>query len=221
MDLKKYSHVDLNRADRKGFPEIVYGFHKTDSQILQIVQELASTEQPVLVTKFSREKWEKIKEKLPDGQYFEASQIWYSKEMPLMEHGKALVLSAGTSDYPIVEEVALVARWMGCRTQVLQDIGVAGLGRLLGKLEEIREASVIIVVAGMEGALPSVVSGLVAVPVIAVPTSVGYGANLEGLTTLLSMMTSCSSGISVVNIDNGFGAAYQAALIIKLMNESA
>lgn len=218
MNLHDFSNVDVNRLAIKGFPEIVYGLHKSPHQILEIVEKLDAAGQPVLVTKISYEKWEIIKEKLPKGNYFESSQIWYSHLMPSMKKGKVLVISAGTSDYPVVEEAATVSKWMGCQTEVLQDIGVAGLGRLLGKLDKLREASVIIVVAGMEGALPSVVSGLVSVPVIAVPTSVGYGANLDGLTTLLAMMTSCSSGISVVNIDNGFGAAYQASLIIKLMN---
>lgn len=218
MELHQISTIDVDRVQVKGFPEIVYGLHKTSQHILNIVEELVATQQPVLVTKLSKEKWEAIKDRLPKGHYFEESQIWYSSTMPKMKKGTVLVLSAGTSDYPVVEEAALVAQWMGCETEVIQDVGVAGLGRLLSRVDTLRKASVIIVVAGMEGALPSVVSGLVSSPVIAVPTSVGYGANLEGLTTLLAMMTSCSSGISVVNIDNGFGAAYQAALILKLMN---
>ncbi|MCK4029099.1 nickel pincer cofactor biosynthesis protein LarB [Streptococcus iners] len=219
MDLGKMSHVDLDRINIKGFPEIIYGLHKTPLQILEVALKLDAANQPVMITKLSFDKWKELEDKPPNGSYFESSQIWYNRPFPTMKNGKILVLSAGTSDSQVVEEAAVVSQWMGCQTDVLQDVGVAGLGRLLGQLETIREASVIIVVAGMEGALPSVVSGLVSVPVIAVPTSVGYGANLDGLTTLLAMTTSCSSGISVVNIDNGFGAAYQASLIIKLMNQ--
>ncbi|HEM4128482.1 TPA: nickel pincer cofactor biosynthesis protein LarB [Streptococcus suis] len=219
MDLGKMSHVDLDRINIKGFPEIIYGLHKTPLQILEVALKLDAANQPVMITKLSFDKWKELEDKLPNGLYFESSQIWYSRPFPTMKNGKVLVLSAGTSDSQVVEEAAVVSQWMGCQIDILQDVGVAGLGRLLGQLETIREASVIIVVAGMEGALPSVVSGLVSVPVIAVPTSVGYGANLDGLTTLLAMTTSCSSGISVVNIDNGFGAAYQASLIIKLMNQ--
>ncbi|MGV3079421.1 nickel pincer cofactor biosynthesis protein LarB [Streptococcus sp. 32226D021BW] len=220
MDIMKMNHVDLERINIKGFPEIIYGLHKTPQQILDVALKLDAANQPVMITKLSFDKWKELEDKLPNGFYFESSQIWYSRPFPTMKNGKVLVLSAGTSDYKVVEEAAVVCQWMGCQTDTIQDVGVAGLGRLLGKLENLREASVIIVVAGMEGALPSVVSGLVSVPVIAVPTSVGYGANLDGLTTLLAMTTSCSSGISVVNIDNGFGAAYQASLILKLMNQA-
>lgn len=130
-----------------------------------------------------------------------------------------MVLSAGTSDLPVAEEALLTAQWMGCEVEAINDVGVAGIDRLLSYREYLQTASVLVVVAGMEGALPSVVTGLVKRPVIAVPTSVGYGAHLEGLTPLLGMLTACASGMSVVNIDNGFGAAYQAALILKVANE--
>ena len=217
--LQAFSNVDLDRGQLKGYPEIIYGAHKTAEQILAISREIASAGQPLLVTRLSQEKYEQIADNLPNGHYHAGGEIFYTTNHPLMAKGSLVILSAGTSDFKVVEEAAITAQWLGCQTKVIQDVGVAGIHRLLSRVEEIRQASVVIVVAGMEGALPSVVSGLVEVPLIAVPTSVGYGANLEGLTTLLAMITSCSSGISVVNIDNGFGAAYQAALIIKLLNK--
>lgn len=214
-----FSKVDLNREKLKGFPEIVYGLHKQPNQILQITKTLYEHHGKVLVTRFSKEKWLAIKDQLPKGEYDEVGQTYIIGNNQAFEKGKVLILSAGTSDDFVVYEAANTLTWMGCAIEIIQDVGVAGIGRLLSYIDQLRQASVIIVVAGMEGALPSVVSGLVDLPVIAVPTSVGYGANLEGITTVLAMLTSCSSGVSVVNIDNGFGAAYQAALIIKLLNK--
>ncbi|MDO4432176.1 MAG: nickel pincer cofactor biosynthesis protein LarB [Aerococcaceae bacterium] len=214
-----FSKVDLDRQTIKGFPEIVYGLHKSAEQILKISQTLYEHNGNVLITRFSKEKWEQIKTALPAGDYDPIGQTFVAGSNPFFKKGKVLVLSAGTSDDFVVYEAVNTLKWMGCHVEMIQDVGVAGLGRLLSYIDRLREASVLIVVAGMEGALPSVVSGLVDVPVIAVPTSVGYGTNLEGLTTVLAMLTSCSSGISVVNIDNGFGAAYQAALTIKLINK--
>ncbi|MDQ0222584.1 nickel pincer cofactor biosynthesis protein LarB [Streptococcus moroccensis] len=217
--IKEFSQVDLKRRELKGYPEIIYGAHKTASQILAISKQIDIVGQPVLITRLSKEKYLNIKNELPKGTYYEGGEIFYTRKQDQMGKGNVLILSAGTSDYKVVEEAAVTSEWLGCKTEIIQDVGVAGIHRLLSKIDKIRQASVIIVVAGMEGALPSVVSGLVEVPLIAVPTSVGYGANLEGITTLLAMTTSCSSGVSIVNIDNGFGAAYQAALIIKLINK--
>lgn len=213
-----FGKVDLNRESVKGFPEIIYGEYKAAGQILEIARSLINKHDRVLITKLSKQKWEMLKDRLPKGKYVEEAQIYAYGKCPAMNRGSAVILSAGTADYFVTQEAQVTAEWMGIHSSCIQDIGVAGLGRLLSYVDEIRQASVVVVVAGMEGALPSVVSGLVETPVIAVPTSVGYGANLQGITTMLAMLTSCSSGISVVNIDNGFGAAYQAALIIKLLN---
>lgn len=215
-----FGKVDLNRQNIKGFPEIIYGEYKTPHQILKIAKSLIAHQQNVLISRLNREKWEILKTALPEGgTYDEEGEIYTLGQCPHQEKGSVVILSGGTADYFVTAEAKQTAEWMGLNTTTIQDVGVAGLGRLLSKLEVIRKASVVVVIAGMEGALPSVVSGLVDTPVIAVPTSVGYGANLQGITTLLAMLTSCSSGISVVNVNNGFGAAYQAALIIKLMNK--
>ena len=213
-----FSKVDTNREKMKGFPEIVYGEYKTPKHILKIAQTLIAEHNRVLITKISKEKWLMIKDDLPLGVFDEDAQVYCYGQCTFMDYGKSIILSAGTADYPVTQEAYLTSKWMGANVSCIQDIGVAGLTRLLSYVDEIREASVVIVIAGMEGALPSVISGLVDTPVIAVPTSVGYGANMGGLTTMMAMLTSCSSGISVVNIDNGFGAAYQASLILKLLN---
>lgn len=214
-----FGKVDFNREKMKGFPEIIYGEYKSTEQIIAISEELMDAHGRVLITKLSNDKWLNIKTRLPKGNYDEDAQLFYYGKCRPIKKGSALILSAGTADYSITQEAFLTAKWMGISITDIQDIGVAGLERLLSYIDEIRRADVLIVIAGMEGALPSVVSGLVERPVIAVPTSIGYGANLQGVTTMLAMLTSCSSGISVVNIDNGFGAAYQAALIIRLMNK--
>lgn len=213
-----FSKVDILREKVKGFPEIVYGLHKTPQQILEISKAIMQANQKLLITRLDKEKWQTICKQLPEGVYDEIGQTYTVSQCQPMNKGRIVIVSAGTSDDKVVFEAYQTLKWMGCRVEIIQDVGVAGLSRLLSYLEELRQANVIIVVAGMEGALPSVVSGLVESPVIAVPTSVGYGSNLDGLTTLLAMATSCSSGISVVNIDNGFGAAYQAALFIKQLN---
>lgn len=214
-----FSKVDTHREKLKGFPEIIYGEYKTAEHILAIAHKLIEAHQRVLITKLVKEKWEIIKDKLPSGIYDESAEVYSYGRCEKMSNGKVMILSAGTADYFVTQEAILTAQWMGANVSNLQDIGVAGLGRLLSYIDEIRSADVLIVIAGMEGALPSVISGLVETPIIAVPTSVGYGANLAGMTTMLAMLTSCSSGISVVNIDNGFGAAYQAALVMRLLNK--
>lgn len=213
----EFSKVDISREKIKGFPEIIYGEYKTSEQITAIMKELVKHGQNILVTRVKEEKAMFIQTIFPECVYHALAQtvtLTLEKNRKLMS-GTVTILSAGTADLSVVEEARVTAEWMGCQVNVIQDVGVAGLSRLLSYVEEIREADIIISVAGMEGALPSVVSGLVDIPVIAVPTSIGYGANLEGVTTLLAMLSSCSSGISVVNVDNGFGAAYQAALFIR------
>ncbi|MCF6411342.1 nickel pincer cofactor biosynthesis protein LarB [Pseudalkalibacillus salsuginis] len=214
-----FSKVDIDREKRTGFPEVIYGEGKTGGQISQIMGRLIAHHGKVMVTRLSEEKAEELLPQFPSAEYDEVSRILRHGVSSQFYRGEVMVLCAGTSDLSVAEEAAVTAEWMGCKVKRLYDVGVAGIDRLLAYREEITKASVLIVVAGMEGALPSVVGGLVRRPVIAVPTSVGYGAHLEGLTPLLGMLTSCASGMSVVNIDNGFGAAYQAALILQLATE--
>ena len=214
-----FSKVDIDRSQLKGFPEIVYGKHKLAEHILAISQSLLDANNKLLITTLDTEKYQVLKREIPHLNYDPLNQIAYVNQCQPMSLGRVLIMSAGTADYRVAQEAVQTAKWLGCQVDELNDVGVASLGRLLEHVTMIRTASVVIVIAGMEGALPSVVAGLVDTPVIAVPTSVGYGTNLEGLTTVLAMLTSCSSGISVVNIDNGFGAAYQAATIIKLLNK--
>jgi pyridinium-3,5-biscarboxylic acid mononucleotide synthase len=214
-----FSKVDIDREKRTGYPEVIYGEGKTADQIRLIMGKLIDHHGKVMVTRLSEEKAAVLMKEFPAAQYDGVSRILIYGEASRQYHGEVMVMCAGTSDLPVAEEAAITAEWMGCKVKRLYDVGVAGIDRLLAYREEITKASVLIVVAGMEGALPSVVGGLVRRPVIAVPTSVGYGAHLQGLTPLLGMLTSCASGMSVVNIDNGFGAAYQAALILQLVSE--
>ncbi|QQK78906.1 nickel pincer cofactor biosynthesis protein LarB [Salicibibacter cibi] len=211
-----FSKVDYDREERTGFPEIVYGLSKTSEQLKKIVEKLVSNHNKTLVTRISKEKATDVMASVPGGDYCARSQTLVYGENEPLDEGYVLIACAGTSDLPVADEAARTCKWMGCRVKTLYDVGVAGIDRLLAHRELIQGASVVIVIAGMEGALASVVGGLVKRPVIAVPTSVGYGTNLEGLTPLLAMLNSCSSGMSVVNIDNGFGGAYQATLIMKL-----
>ncbi|WP_037986041.1 nickel pincer cofactor biosynthesis protein LarB [Thalassobacillus devorans] len=214
-----FCKVDTDREQRTGYPEVIYGEGKSADHISQIMSRLIDHHEKVMVTRLSKEKALSLQETFPQAKYDETSRILLYGEPTRRYPGEILVLCAGTSDLFVAEEAALTAEWMGCKVKRVYDVGVAGIDRLLAHREEITQASVLIVVAGMEGALPSVVGGMVKRPVIAVPTSVGYGAHMEGLTPLLSMLTSCASGMSVVNIDNGFGAAYQAALILQLASE--
>jgi NCAIR mutase (PurE)-related protein len=212
-----FARVDHHRAIRHGFPEVVLGLGKTPAHIAAIAERIASQGASVLVTRAGTEAFEAVKEVLPDATYHpEARLILLRQSDSLPGNGRILVTAAGTSDLPVAEEAACTAEIMGNDVDRLYDVGVAGLHRLLGARDRLAGARVIIAVAGMEGALPSVVAGLVAVPVLAVPTSVGYGANLGGLTPLHAMLTSCASGVAVVNIDNGFGAATVASLINHL-----
>ncbi|MBT8350071.1 MAG: nickel pincer cofactor biosynthesis protein LarB [Deltaproteobacteria bacterium] len=210
-----FAHIDHNRSLRKGFPEVVFGEGKTAEQVIRIVEKIIEEEDLVLVTRVSQDKAEKIKSHLSDIEYHQDAKmvIFKKNEISLQGKGKILVLSAGTSDIPVAKEAYLTARNMGNQVESIFDVGVAGIHRLFNYQKEISEAQVLIVVAGMEGALPSVVAGMVSRPVIAVPTSVGYGVSLGGLTALFAMLNSCSSNVAVVNIDNGFGAGYFASVI--------
>ncbi len=215
-----FAQVDTHRALRKGFPEVIFGSGKTPAQVVQIVEKIYACEQRLLVTRITAEHARALRKKFRRAIHHEAARCVTIEKRPLPRRpGFIAVLCAGTSDLSVAEEAAVTAEIMGNRVERLFDVGVAGLHRLLGRLETIQRANVIVAVAGMEGALPSVVSGLVNKPVIAVPTSVGYGANLGGVTALLSMLNSCSSGVTVVNIDNGFGAGYAAAQINALASE--
>jgi NCAIR mutase (PurE)-related protein len=209
-----FAKLDHHRALRRGFPEVVFGPGKTPQQIAAIAERLASISEQMLVTKVEPEHFDAVRECVPDAQYHPVARaITVDRGKKVSPHPGIMVICGGTSDIPIAEEAALTAEFMGNAAERCFDVGVAGVHRLLDHLPRLRQAKVVVAVAGMEGALPSVVSGLVAVPVIAVPTSIGYGANFGGLAPLLAMLNSCSAGVSVVNIDNGFGAGYLAALI--------
>jgi NCAIR mutase (PurE)-related protein len=211
-----FAKVDHHRALRRGFPEVVYGGGKTAEQVAAIVERMAARGQNVLVTRTGADVHRTLAARRPQARFHEAARcITLSLREPAPLPGRAAVVCAGTSDVPVAEEAALTLEFHGGAVERVFDVGVAGLHRLLDRAADIRLANVVVVVAGMEGALPSVVGGLVEVPVIAVPTSVGYGASFQGLAALLAMLNSCASGVGVVNIDNGFGAGYLAALILR------
>jgi len=209
-----FAKNDLHRGLRQGIPEVIYGAGKTAEQITQITEHMLNQGQPrVLITRLSAEKASLIQEKLPIC-YHETGQIALAGDMPEPDgDGTIVIATGGTSDQPVAEEAAFTAAALGNQVERLYDVGVSGLHRLLAHLDTLMSAHVIIAIAGMEGALASVIGGLADCPVIAVPTSVGYGASFGGVSALLSMLNSCASGVSVVNIDNGFGAAYQASMI--------
>ena len=212
-----FARVDLHRSVRQGFPEVVLGLGKTPGQIAAIAAEIVAHGWTLLVTRASAAAFEAVREKVPAATYSaDAAIISYSQQDVTRGKGTIVVAAAGTSDLSVAEEAACTAELMGNDVARLYDVGVAGLHRILGERARLVAARVVIVVAGMEGALPSVISGLVSVPVIAVPTSVGYGASFGGIAALLGMLNSCASGVSVVNIDNGFGAANVASLINHL-----
>ncbi|WP_195947078.1 nickel pincer cofactor biosynthesis protein LarB [Paraclostridium bifermentans] len=213
-----YANIDHHRQIRNGYPEVIYCEGKSDEHILGIIKKMSEKGSNILGTRCRKETYEKIKSLYPHCEYEDLSRILKIKNKPIenIGKGKIVVVSGGTSDIPVADEAYHTAIFLGNDVERVYDVGVAGIHRLLNKMNIIRDARVLIVVAGMEGALPSVVGGLVDVPVIAVPTSVGYGANFNGLSALLTMLNSCASGISVVNIDNGFGAGYLAATINKL-----
>ena len=212
-----FAQVDTHRALRKGFPEVIFGSGKTPVQVVKIAAQLVLREQRVLVTRITGEHARALKRKFKHAVHHEAARCVTIEKKPATKRpGSIVVLSAGTSDLPVAEEAAVTAEIMGNRVERIYDVGVAGLHRLLARLEQIQKANVLVVVAGMEGALPSVVAGLVSKPVIAVPTSIGYGASFGGIAALLGMLNSCGSGVTVVNIDNGFGAGYAASQINAL-----
>ena len=216
-----FARIDTHRALRKGFPEVIYGAGKTPDQIIKIAAQLHSREKRFLITRVSPEQARAVLKKIKNAIYHQAASCITVEKIPLPKNpGTIAVLCAGTSDLPVAEEAAVTADIMGNHVEKICDVGVAGLHRLLGHLEKIQSANVLIVVAGMEGALPSVVAGLVSKPVIAVPTSVGYGTSFGGITALLGMLNSCGSGVTVVNIDNGFGAGYAASQINALCSGS-
>lgn len=216
-----HSRVDHHRSLRNGYPEVIFGEGKFPAQVVEIAQTLARNRQTVVVTRATPGQVDAVQDVMPGAiHHVEARMIVLAQSPPPARTGCISVISAGTADMPIAEEAAVTAETMGSNVQRIYDAGVAGIHRLLAELDSLHKSNVIIAVAGMEGALPSVVAGLVGTPVIAVPTSVGYGVNLGGLTALFAMLTSCSDGLSVVNIDNGFGAACQAHLINRLASKT-
>ena len=212
-----FARVDHHRSIRQGFPEVILGLGKTPDQIAAIAKEIVSRGSTLLVTRATSAAFAAVRAAVPAATYYETASIITLRQQDV-EPGKGsiVIAAAGTADLPVAEEAAITAELMGNTVERIYDVGVAGLHRLLGERARLAAARVIIVVAGMEGALPSVVGGLVSVPVIAVPTSVGYGASFGGLAALLGMLNSCASGVSVVNIDNGFGAGNIASLINHL-----
>lgn len=217
-----FAQVDTHRALRKGFPEVIFGAGKTTEQVLKIATKIYEHEQRLLITRIKPEHARVLRKRFKRAVHHEISRCVTIEKKPLRKRpGTIAVLCAGTSDLPVAEEAAVTADIMGNRVERIYDVGVAGLHRLMSRLESIQKANVLVVVAGMEGALPSVVAGLVSRPVIAVPTSVGYGANFGGITALFGMLTGCGSGVTVVNIDNGFGAGYAASQINALANDAS
>lgn len=212
-----FAKIDNHREIRVGYPEVIYCSGKTDIQLLKIVEYMMEKNENILGTRATKEQYNKVKEKFINAKYYEEARIISIRNKEIKETSSYVaVVTAGTSDIGVAEEAAITLEEFGNRVERVYDAGVAGLHRLLNSLPIIRGAKVVIVIAGMEGALASVVGGLVDKPVIAVPTSIGYGANFGGLSALLSMLNSCSSGVSVVNIDNGFGAGYLGSIINKL-----
>ncbi|HEX5752776.1 MAG TPA: nickel pincer cofactor biosynthesis protein LarB [Archangium sp.] len=209
-----YATVDTHRSLRFGFPEVVLGEPKTAEQVLGIVGKLVERKQPVLVTRLQPDKAEALVAAFPKGEYHPLARIFHLKQGK-QKAGRVAVMTAGTGDLPVAEEAAITAEAMGATVKRVYDVGVAGLHRLLKRREEIQDAHAVVVVAGMEGALASVVGGLVGIPVVAVPTSVGYGANFGGISALLTMVNSCASNVATMNIDNGFGGGFYAALISR------
>ncbi len=213
-----FARIDHHRVLRKGFPEVIWGEGKSSRQIVSIMRQLKNKGHPILVTRLDDHKARGIQNVFRKSQYYPESRVLtlLHRRVEVTGKGTILVITAGTTDIPVAEEAVLTARLMGNHVETLYDVGVAGIHRLLSERMRLEEASVIIVAAGMEGALPSVVGGLIDRPVIAVPTSIGYGTSFGGVTALLAMLNSCASGVAVVNIDNGFGAGYMASLINRV-----
>lgn len=217
-----FAHLDQHRALRCGFPEVVFGQGKTPGQVVQIVNRLSERNDRVMVTRVTPEMYAEVGPQIPEMVYHAGARILVlDRVKDRVRKPGVFVLSAGTADIPVAEEAVLTADLMGSGVERIYDVGVAGIHRLLNQVERLQQARVVVVVAGMDGALPSVVGGLVSVPVIAVPTSVGYGASFNGLAALLTMLNSCATGVAVVNIDNGFGAGVMASRINQLENGHA
>lgn len=212
-----FANIDHHRNLRTGYPEAVFCQGKKPEQIAAIMKELAQVNKNIIGTRATEKDFEAVQKALPKARFFsDAKMIVIMEDTVPRSKGSIAVVTAGTADIPVAEEAAITAQCLGNKVERIYDVGVAGIHRLFAKLEPIRRANVVIVVAGMEGALASVVGGLVERPVIAVPTSIGYGANLGGLSALLSMLNSCANGVGIVNIDNGFGAAYLASNINRI-----
>ncbi|MDD5382986.1 MAG: nickel pincer cofactor biosynthesis protein LarB [Candidatus Margulisbacteria bacterium] len=212
-----FAKVDHHRMVRKGFPEVIYCAGKTPSQVTKIAASIAGKGHDVLATRADRKAYLAVRKVLKKAKYHETARVITVQKEPrrLVSGSYVAIITAGTADLPVAEEAAVTAEFLGLKVTRLLDVGVAGIHRLINNMDKIKKAKVLIVVAGMEGALPSVIGGLVDKPIIAVPTSVGYGASFKGLSALLTMMNSCAPGIGVVNIDNGFGAAVLAHYILK------
>jgi pyridinium-3,5-biscarboxylic acid mononucleotide synthase len=215
--IEEFAKIDRHRQLRTGFPEVIWGLGKTPTQIIKIIQVMRQEQSLVMATRITPSVYAELVTHIPDLIYYETAQICaLTPEKPTPHHaGRITILTAGTADLPVAEEAACTASLCGFEVEKLWDVGVAGIHRLLGNLHAIDNADVLIVVAGMEGALPSVVAGLANCPVIAVPTSIGYGASFGGIAPLLTMLNSCAAGVGVVNIDNGFGAAILACQILR------
>ncbi len=211
-----FATVDLNREERTGFPEVIFGAGKSPDQIAAIASRIFARSSVVMVTRTDEAAAAAVRAEIPSAKY-EAScgAVWADERGNVPAREGIVIVSAGTSDIPVLDEATLTLRLMGYEATLVQDVGVAGIHRLLAKREVLDTARIVIVIAGMDGALPSVVAGLISAPVIAVPTSVGFGTGLEGYAAMLTMLNSCSAGVSVVNIDAGFSAGYQAALIAR------
>jgi len=210
-----FAEVDMARSVRRGFPEVIFCKNKIDNDIVEIAKKLSMNQLPMLLTKANSNVYNLLNENFKEVKYYERSNL-ITIGSPLKQIGLVTVVSAGTSDIPIAEEALITAKIMGANVASFWDIGIAGIHRLFSKIDDLKKSKVIVVVAGMDGALPGVVAGLVNCPIIAVPTSIGYGTGSGGFAALLTMLNSCSPGVSVVNIDNGFGAGYSAALINQI-----
>ncbi len=211
-----FAKPDTDREDRTGFPEVIFCEGKQDEHLVEIFKAVYDREKSVFGTRASEHQYELVKKEIPGVTYDKVSRILKAADEPMEQVGEVAVCSAGTADIPVAEEAAQTAEFFGCHVERYFDIGVSGLHRLMDKVDDIRRANCVIAVAGMEGALASVLGGQVKNPIIAVPTSVGYGASLNGLSALLTMINSCANGVSVVNIDNGYGAGYIATQINRL-----
>jgi NCAIR mutase (PurE)-related protein len=216
-NLDGFATLDHHRSLRNGFPEVVFGQGKQPGQVVSIVRRLSERNDKVLVTRVNQTMADEIRAELPELTYYPLPRLLVLDHSATAEkHPGVLVVTAGTADMPVAEEAAITSELMGNAVERMFDVGVAGIHRLLSQTERLWQANVVVVVAGMDGALPSVVGGLISAPVIAVPTSVGYGASFNGLSALLTMLNSCATGVAVVNIDNGFGAGYLASIINRM-----